>query len=225
MCGRFALSAPASAITEVFQVDILPDLLPRYNVAPTQQVPAIVAADGIRSMRRFRWGLIPPWAKDKKISASLINARGESVHEKPSFRSAFKRRRCLIPADGFYEWKRDGKLKIPHLIGLTAGLPFAIAGLWERWHDPETNEDLHSCCLVTTGPNSLMERIHDRMPVILPQSAWDRWLDPNNDDVVSLRELLVPYPAELMTARTVSSRVNDARKEGPDNQRPYDQSA
>ncbi len=216
MCGRFALTAPASAITEVFQVDVLPDILPRYNVAPTQSVPIIVSDLGVRTMRRVGWGLLPPWAKDKRIQASLINARSESVHEKPSFRSAFKRRRCLIPATAFYEWKADGKLKLPHMIGLADGRPFAIAGLWERRIDPETSEEQQTCCIITTGPNSLMVPIHDRMPVILPPERWDTWLDPLNDNVATLREFLVPYPAEAMAERRVSTTVNNARHEGPD---------
>lgn len=222
MCGRFALSAPASAITEVFQVDILPDVLPRYNVAPTQQIPAIVNDAGIRSMRRFRWGLVPPWAKDIKIGASMINARCETIAEKPAFRSAFKRRRCLVPSDGYYEWKADGKRKLPHLLGLRTHEPFAMAGLWERWRDPDTGENVLTCCLITTEANALTGTIHHRMPVILPRSAWELWLDPACEDATRLRELLVPYPAEEMAVRAVSTRVNDARKEGPDNQLPYD---
>ena len=222
MCGRFALTAPASTITEIFQVDVLPDVLPRYNVAPSQQVAAVVERDGVRQMTRFRWGLIPRWAKDKKIGYRTINARGETVASKNSYRAAFKRRRCLVLADGFYEWKRlSKKEKIPHLIQLADGRPFAMAGLWERWVDPE-GEEVLSCTVITTGPNELMVPIHDRMPVILPPEHWSTWLDEKNDDKAKLQELLVPYPADDMRHRTVSSHVNNARHEGPSVQEPFE---
>jgi putative SOS response-associated peptidase YedK len=221
MCGRFALTAPASTITEIFQVDVLPEVLPRYNVAPSQSVAAVVQDGGLRQMRTFRWGLIPSWAKDAKIAYQTINARGETVDTKPAFRSAFKRRRCLILADGFYEWKRLSKTeKVPHLIQVTGGRPFAMAGLWERWVSPEGDE-VFSASIVTTGPNALMAPIHDRMPVILDAASWDTWLDPDNHDVASLRELLVPFDAERMQERTVSSEVNNARHEGPSVQEPF----
>jgi putative SOS response-associated peptidase YedK len=224
MCGRFALTAPASTITEIFQVDVLPDVLPRYNVAPTTQVACVVEDDGTRQMQTFRWGLIPFWAKDKKIAYKTINARGETVASKPAFRAAFKRRRLLVLADGFYEWERvDKKTKIPHLIQLKGGTPFGMAGLWERWTDPETGEEVRSCSIVTTTGNDLMQDIHDRMPVILPERAWDLWLDPKVDDTALLQELLVPYPSELMEERRVSTRVNNVRNKGEDVQSPYDE--
>lgn len=223
MCGRFALTAPASTIAEIFQIDVLPDVLPRYNVAPSQSIAAIVAEDGIRKMTTFRWGLIPSWAKDPKIAYKMINARSETAASKPSFRSAFKRRRCLILADGFYEWTRKSKTeKIPHLIQTDQGTPFAMAGLWERWVSPEGDEIL-SASILTTGPNALMEPIHNRMPVILPDDAWDPWLDPKTDSAV-LQELMVPYPADRMQERTVTQRVNNARHEGPDVQGPPEES-
>jgi len=223
MCGRFALTAPASTITEIFLVDVLPDVLPRYNVAPSQQVPAVVERDGVRQMGMFRWGLIPRWAKDKKIGYRTINARGETVAKKPSYRAAFKRRRCLVIADGFYEWKRLSKKdKIPHLIQLDDGRPFGMAGLWERWVDPDDGEEVLSCTIITTGPNDMMTEIHDRMPVILPPDHWDTWLDESNDDKEQLQELLVPYPSEGMRHRSVSTHVNNARHEGPSVQEPYE---
>lgn len=224
MCGRFALTAPADTITEIFQVDVLPDVLPRYNVAPTTQVPVVLERDGIRQMARFRWGLIPSWSKDKKIAYKTINARGETAATKPAFRSAFKRRRCLILADGFYEWKRLSKShKIPHLIQLADGRPFGMAGLWERWVDKETDEEIFSCSIVTTGPNELMQGIHDRMPVILPEAHWGTWLDERNHDKDQLQELLTAYPADQMRARTVSTLVNNARNHGPEVQGPYEE--
>lgn len=220
MCGRFALTAPASTITEIFQIDVLPDVLPRYNVAPTTQVAVVVEGDEGRELQSFRWGLIPFWAKDKKIGYRMLNARSETVSKKPAFRAAFKRRRLLILADGFYEWHREGKKKLPHLIQLADGKPFAMAGLWERWVDPETEEEVRSCTIVTTGPNELMEPIHNRMPVILPPEHWDTWLDPEVQDPALLQEMLVPYPADGMRERRVSTTVNNVRNQGPQCQEP-----
>lgn len=216
MCGRFALTAPASTIAEIFQVDVLPDLLPRYNVAPTSEVVCVVQAEGKREIQSFRWGLIPMWAKDKKIAYQTLNARAETISTKPVFRAAFKRRRLLIVADGFYEWQKDGKKKIPHLIQMDDGRPFGMAGVWERWTDPETGEEIRSCSIVTTGPNALMESIHNRMPVILPPERWDTWLDPAINDPAQLQELLVPYPAEGMKERRVAKAVGDVKNKGPE---------
>lgn len=222
MCGRYSLTAPASEIAEIFEVDVLPEILPRYNIAPSQDVPVVLQSDGIRSAAMFKWGLIPFWAKDRKIAYKTINARGETVEKKPAFRSSFKKKRCLIVADGFYEWKRLSKTdKVPHHMVVDGGKPFAMAGIWARWTDPETDEDVHSCSIVTTGPNGLMEPIHDRMPVILPAEHWDRWLDPENQDTAALKELLVPFDAERMGARAVSSYVNNARHQGPECQEPF----
>jgi putative SOS response-associated peptidase YedK len=221
MCGRFALTAPASTIAEIFQVDVLPDLLPRYNVAPTSEVVCVVQDEGQRQIQSFRWGLIPMWAKDKKIAYQTLNARSETIASKPVFRAAFKRRRLLIVADGFYEWQKDGKKKIPHLIQMDDGRPFGMAGVWERWTDPETGEEIRSCSIVTTGPNTLMESIHNRMPVILPPERWDTWLDPAVNDPAVLQELLVPYPAEGMKERRVAKAVGDVKNKGPEVQGPY----
>lgn len=221
MCGRFALNTPREEIADIFNVDILPDLLPRYNVAPTTKVLSIVEQEEERRARFLKWGLIPPWAKDPKIGARMLNARSETVHEKPSFRHAFKRRRTLIVADGFYEWKRDGKAKIPHFIQLKGGRAFGMAGLWEKWTDPSTQEETHTCSIITTGPNPTMEPIHQRMPVILPDTEWDRWLDASNDDVDSLRTILQPYPGD-MQVRRVSSKVNSVKNRGPECQAPWE---
>lgn len=224
MCGRFALTAPASTIAEVFQVDVLPDVLPRYNIAPTTEVLCVVSDDGKRALQSFRWGLIPYWAKDRKIAYQTLNARSETIEKKPAFRSAFKRRRLLIVADGFYEWERtDKKNKVPHLFQLGDGKPFAIAGVWERWTDPESGEEVRSCSIVTTGPNPLMEPVHDRMPVILPPETWDRWLDPENQDTAALKELLVPFDAGKMKERKVSKSVGDVKNKGPEVQGPYEE--
>ena len=226
MCGRFALTAPASDIAEIFQVDVLPDVLPRYNIAPTTQVACVVEEEGVRTMQTFRWGLIPSWAKDKKIGYRTINARAETVAGKPAFRSAFKRRRLLVLADGFYEWQRFGRgrgaTKVPHLIQLQGGTPFAMAGLWERWTDPESEEEVRSCTIVTTSGNELMKPIHDRMPVILPRDRWDLWLDGTMQDKEVLQELLVPYAADEMQERAVSSSVGNVKNKGPEVQGDYE---
>lgn len=220
MCGRFALTAPASTITEIFQLDVLPDVLPRYNIAPTQDALCVVEEGGERRIEAFKWGLIPFWAKDRKIGYKTINARCETVASKPAFRAAFRRRRLLVIADGFYEWKRKGKQKLPFLMQVDEGKPFGIAGLWETWTDPDTLEEVRSCSIITCGPNALMEPIHDRMPVILPESAWDTWLDEQVQQPEVLQELLVPFPAERMAARRVSTYVNNARNYGADCQAP-----
>jgi putative SOS response-associated peptidase YedK len=223
MCGRYALTAPASTIAEVFQVDVLPDVLPRYNIAPTSEVQGVVMEDGARKLQSFRWGLIPGWAKDKKIAYQTINARADSVATKPAYRAAFKRRRLLLVADGFYEWEKvDKKTKIPHLIQKADGQPFAMAGIWEKWTDPETGQEIQSCSVITTEGNELMKPIHDRMPVILPPEAWDRWLDPENEDTAALQELLVPFPAEQMRERKVSKRVGDVKNKDAAVQEPYE---
>lgn len=223
MCGRFALTAPASTIAEVFSVDVLPDVLPRYNVAPTNEVACVTQdAEGKRVLETFRWGLVPSWSKDRKGGASMINARAETVTSKPAFRAAWKRRRLLVLSDGFYEWERtDPKNKVPHLIGTADGKPFGMAGLYELWTDPETGETLKTCTIVTTGPNALMVPIHDRMPVILPPEHWDRWLDPKTPPE-SLTELLVPFPADRMAERKVSRRVGDVKNKGAEVQGPWE---
>jgi putative SOS response-associated peptidase YedK len=227
VCGRFALTAPASTIAEIFQVDVLPDVLPRYNIAPTTLVPTVIqGAEGQRELVEMRWGLVPTWAKDPKVGYKLINARAETVASKPAFRAAFKRRRALIVADGFYEWQKvDKKTKVPHLIQLGDGRPFGMAGLWERWTNPISGEAFLTCAIVTTGPNALMTSIHDRMPVILPPEAWDVWLDPEVQDKERLSELLVPYPADRMKERRVSSSVGNVKNKGPDVQGPYEDEA
>lgn len=220
MCGRFALTAPASTITEIFQIDVLPEILPRYNIAPTQDVHCVVEEGGERSVQAFKWGLIPSWAKDRKIGYKTINARSETAASKPAFRAAFRRRRVLVLADGFYEWKRQGKQKLPWLMQVDGGRPYGMAGLWETWVDPDTLEEVRSCTILTCGPNELMAPIHDRMPVILPEEAWSTWLDPQVQEVSMLQEMMRPFPAERMSARRVGSWVNDARHTGPACQAP-----
>lgn len=213
MCGRFTLHTSSSELVRVFVLIKPPnDIAPRWNIAPTQQILAVRQSDDGREPVLLRWGLIPSWAKDAKIGNSLINARAETIAEKPSFRAAFKRRRCLIVADGFYEWSKFEKVKIPYLITMRNQSTFAFAGLWEQWKDT-TGEWIESTTIITTNPNSLMASIHDRMPVILPNERYDEWLDVANHDVEQLQKLLIPYPPEEMEAKKVSSVINNARNE------------
>lgn len=216
MCGRFALFAPASQIAESFGVAAVPDLRARYNIAPSQDILAIFEdSDGERVAKNFRWGLVPSWAKDPKIGYKLTNARSETARSKPSFRSAFKKRRLLVPMDGFYEWVRDGKTKLPYYIHGTVDEPLAIAGLWEFWRNPvDEEEEVFSATMLTTSPNELMANIHNRMPVILPKSKWDRWLDTSLTDGDEIETFLTQFPSDQMDAHRVSTEVNNARNQG-----------
>jgi putative SOS response-associated peptidase YedK len=199
-----------------------PELTARYNIAPTQPVAVIANQDGPRRIELFQWGLIPSWAKDPKIGNSLINARSETVAEKPAFRAALKRRRCLVLADGFYEWKKektDGRArKTPMHIQLADGKPFAFAGLWEVWKAPGAADEqaLKTCTIITTTPNELMGSIHDRMPVILPPQAYAKWLSPAEITADEAAALLKPFDAAPMKARPVSTRVNSPQYDGPE---------
>ena len=219
MCGRFVYAAQCDENQLAFPQVVFPNEIPlRYNIAPGQDITAIANTAEPRA-DAFKWGLIPSWAKDHKIGNRLINARGETLAEKPSFRTAFKRRRCLIPATGFYEWQRnpDGKTKTPMYIALKSGAPFAFAGLWESWHSPE-GQHIQSCTIITTEPNDLMAPIHNRMPVILPANAYDLWLDPA--ERTDLQALLLPYSAQEMTAHPVSTLVNSPINDTPDCLKP-----
>ena len=209
MCGRFTLTISPEQLQQAIPGLIIPfGMAPRYNIAPSQPV-AVVPNDGELKLDFYVWGLIPSWAKDPAIGSRMINARAETLAEKPSFRSAFRRRRCLIPADGFYEWQQTPglKTKTPIYIRLKSGEPFAFAGLWENWNAPDGSNVL-SCTIITTAPNALMEPIHNRMPVILPAAAYARWLEPGEQKPAELQALLQPYPAEAMTAFPVSTLVN-----------------
>lgn len=214
MCGRFALYSDPFALAKRFQAEAPPELHPRYNVAPTQNIPIVREESGKRHFALARWGLIPHWAKDTKIGYHTINARAETVTSKPAFRNAFKHRRCLIPADGFYEWEvvPGSKVKQPWFIVLRDREPMAFAGLWEQWRSPE-GEELESCSIIVTEANEIMRPIHDRMPVILAPDDWDAWLGTEAKDAGGLQGLLKPYPAEDMTARPVSTKVNSPRND------------
>lgn len=214
MCGRYALFADPEMLVTRFELWQTPDLRPRYNLAPSQEVPAIRRSqEGRRELTLLRWGLVPHWAKAETTGHSMINARAETVAEKPAFRSAFRRRRCLIPADGFYEWKKAGRTKQPYFIRLKDGLPLAFAGLWEEWRSPD-GQAVGSCAIIVTRANPLVEPIHDRMPVILEPRAYEEWLSTDLTDTEGLTQLLVPFPSEDMEAYPVDRRVNNPKNEG-----------
>lgn len=215
MCGRFTLSQPSNTIASAFNIAQIPPLEPRYNIAPTQLIPSILSVSGgEKQLQMLRWGLIPSWAKDAKISAKLINARAETVSEKPSFKAAFKRRRCLIIADGFYEWQRQEKQKQPYYFRLQNAQLFAFAGLWEQWKSPDENI-INSCTILTTEANDLLRPIHDRMPVILEPKDYELWLDSEAQQP-QLQQLSRPYQANLMTSYSVSTKVNNPKNNTPE---------
>jgi putative SOS response-associated peptidase YedK len=250
MCGRFTLTTPTDEISEYFRIleglegSARGRLRPRYNIAPTQPVacvrrtatsdtePSTPGGSPARELVELRWGLIPHWAKDLAIGSRMINARSESVADKPAYREAFRKRRCLVVADGFYEWKRLEGAKQPYFIHMEDRRPFAFAGLWARWKprgdqldkivapgktDVPLSADgrVESCAFLTIGPNELTETIHDRMPVILPRKHWDTWLDPELQDADELSNLLRPYPANEMRAHPVSTHVNKSTNDDP----------
>ena len=217
MCGRFTLQSPSDALAELFDWSEAGDLRPSYNVAPTQRVPAFRLSpdDESPEIAYLRWGLIPFFAKDASIGARMINARSETVAVKPSFRAAFKRRRCLVPADGFIEWKRVGKEKQPYHITLKNSQYFAMAGLWEKWRTPE-GEELQSCTILTTDANEKVGEIHDRMPVILHPDDFSTWTDVKLQDREVLEGLLEAYPSDEIALRAVNKRVNNARNNDPE---------
>lgn len=212
MCGRFTLSATPEAIAEEFNIKNIPDSKPTYNVAPTQNVLAVLNEEKTlqHQFKKLRWGLIPSWAKDFSIGARLINARSETVAEKPAFRSPYKRRRCLVVADGFFEWKKQKDKKQPFYFLLQNQRPFAFAGLWEKWTSPQ-GEQVHSCTILTTTANKLLQPIHHRMPLLLKQQDYELWLDPQVQSPALLQDLLFPYPSEDMKSYEVSSFVNNPK--------------
>ena len=220
MCGRFTLTIPdPETLAQAFSLPGMPpDLPPRFNIAPTQPVLSVVrdADSGQNELKVMRWGLIPSWSKDATIASRLINARSETLAEKPTFRTAFARRRCLIVADGFYEWQKQASgPKVPMYITLAGHDVFGFAGLWERWTEPDSGEAITTCTIITGPPNELVAPIHNRMPVILPREAYDTWLDPETKDQSALAALLRPYPADAMTAYPVSRKVNAATYDSP----------
>ncbi len=216
MCGRIVLKTPASLVAEEFKLAAVPDLEPRYNIAPTQPVVAVrVGASGDRSCDLLQWGLIPPWSNDPRVGAKMFNARSETVAEKPAFREAFAARRCLVPVDGFYEWRKQGTARRPHYFTAPGGRLLALAGLWERWEYPGGTV-LESCSILTTNANALMRRVHHRMPVILPAAHHDAWLRTPPDRAGDLHRLLVPAAEDTLCAWPVTSLVNRAAADGPE---------
>ncbi len=210
MCGRFAFYSPTEATAALFGVTGATDFTPRYNIAPTQDIAAVrVGEDGDKEFALFRWGLIPFWAKDPSIGNRMINARAETVAEKPAYRNAYKKRRCIVLADGFYEWRKEGSAKTPYLIGLASGEPFALAGLWENWTDKETGEHVQSATLITTSANEFMKDLHHRMPVVLQPERADIWL-AGDDKLIETASKETPP----LKAFPVDRRVNNARNEG-----------
>src|ERR1700733_4249839 len=209
MCGRYRLSRRKQLVEEYFDSAGEDDWVPRYNIAPTQPVPIIRQnpKEPRREMSLVRWGLIPSWAKDAFGAARMINARSETAATLPAFRDAMKSRRCLVPADGFYEWKKTGKSKQPYCFEVNAGKLFAFAGLWDRWKDP-SGQWVKSCSILTTTPNAVALPVHDRMPVILDPDCYDLWLDPGMQDVKVVADMLQPFDARLMKSYPVSNRVN-----------------
>ena len=217
MCGRFTLALDRDGLQQAFPDFTFPaEMAPRYNIAPTQPV-SVVPNNSQNTVEFFNWGLIPSWAKDPKIGNRMINARSETLAEKPSFRAAYKRRRCLVLADGFYEWQRvpGRKTKVPVHVRMASDEPFAFAGLWESWHSPDGSNIL-SCAIITTTPNEMLEEIHNRMPVILPPGAYQAWLDPEEKAPGALNGLLRPYPASEMKAYPVSTLVNSPKNDAPE---------
>ena len=218
MCGRYAIYGPVSRANRDI-IEFLGEELafqPTYNAAPTQNLPVLrLNAQGGRELTLLRWGLVPSWAKDPAIGARMINARSETVAEKPAFRTAFRRRRCLVPMCGFYEWQKRRERKVPHFVRLLNAEVFAAAGLYEHWTGKEGAGSIESYTILTTSANEMMRTVHDRMPVILHERDYDMWLDPRNEDTGSLDGLLGPFPAEEMHAYPVSTRVNNTRNNEP----------
>lgn len=207
MCGRYLITSAPEAIRALFRYAEEPDFPPRYNIAPTQPVPVVRQDNGARSFALMRWGLIPAWVKDTNAFSLLINARGETLNEKPAFRNAMRRRRCLFPADGFYEWKAEAGRKRPFCIRPRDARPVAFAGLWETWTGPN-GEEIDTACIVTTAANRLLTPLHDRMPVVIAPEAFDLWLDCTRVDALTATALIAPAPEDLFEAYEISTAVN-----------------
>jgi putative SOS response-associated peptidase YedK len=216
MCGRYTLSSPTDLLADLLELSSVPELAPRYNIAPTQEAAVVRGGGetGVRSLDLLRWGLIPFWAKDSGIGSRMINARAETVAEKPSYRASFKRQRCLVPADGFYEWQATGGRKQPFYFRFEGGGPFALAGLWDRWEKGE-GEPVETFTILTTEPNEIVAPVHQRMPVILDHEGMAIWLDPAIEDPEQLTQLLGPFPAAGMEAYPVSTYVNSPGNDTP----------
>jgi putative SOS response-associated peptidase YedK len=213
MCGRYAVISAPEAVRALFRYLEKPNFPPRYNIAPSQPIAIVRLSEGRRQFVLVRWGFIPSWVKDPKTVSLMFNARGETAGEKPAYRNAMRRRRCLVPADGFYEWKRDGDRKRPHWVRPRKGGPIAFAGLWEAWTGPN-GEEIETAAIVTTAANDTLRPLHDRMPVVVPPDAFDLWLDPNAD-LQMASSLMTPAPNDFFVAYEVSSAVNRAGNDDP----------
>jgi putative SOS response-associated peptidase YedK len=216
MCGRFTQERPASELAEIFGAEpLVDDPGARYNVAPTDDALVVVQRDDRRAVTAYRWGLIPHWATQARVGSRMINARAETLTVSPAFRDAFVRKRCIVPVESFYEWKRDGAVRQPYRIVRRDGMPLALAGLWAGWREPGTDAVQRSFSIVTTTPNETIASLHDRMPVVLEPATWDRWLDPHPADPSELMGLLAPSEADL-EVYAVGRAVNDVRRDGPE---------
>jgi putative SOS response-associated peptidase YedK len=217
MCGRFSQQRPASELAEIFAAEPLAnDLGPRFNVAPTDDALVVVQHEERRAITAYRWGLIPHWADAARVGSRMFNARAETLTSSPAFRDALRRKRCLVPVDGFYEWKREGTRRQPYLIARTDGRPLALAGLWSGWRDPAADRVIRTFTIVTAGPNAQVADLHDRMPVVVPEEAWSTWLDPHLNDPAELQGLLQPNEEVELRIVAVSRLVNDVRNDGPE---------
>jgi putative SOS response-associated peptidase YedK len=221
MCGRFTQERPASELAEIFAAEPLADELgARYNVAPTDDAFVVVQREDRRAITAYRWGLIPHWSTDLKGGSRMFNARAETITTSPAFREAFVRRRCIVPVDSFYEWKREGTIRQPYRIGRADGRPLALAGLWAGWRDPALDEVRRTFTIITAGPNTAMADLHDRMPVVLDERDWDRWLSdgrsPSGADPSELLGLLQPTDDLALRIYAVNRYVNDVRRDGPE---------
>jgi putative SOS response-associated peptidase YedK len=214
MCGRYTITSAPEAIRALFRYHEQPNFPPRYNVAPTQPIPIVRLTEGQRHFALVRWGLLPSWVKDPRTFTLLFNARGESVVDKPAFRAAMKRRRCLIPADGFYEWKAEAGRKQPYFVRLKAGGPMALAGLWECWTGPN-GEEMETAAIVTTNANRTLGQIHGRMPVVVPPEAFDLWLNCAEVDATAASALIAPAREDLLEVYPVSAAVNRTANDNP----------
>ena len=221
MCGRYAVTSSPEAMRKLFRYDDIPNFPPRYNIAPTQPIAIVRLENGQRRFALTRWGLLPSWVKDPRAFSLLINARGESVLDKPAFRAAMRYRRCLIPADGFYDWKRAGGRSQPHYVRAKNGEPLAFAGLWESWTGPN-GEELETATIITTRANATLADFHDRMPVVVPPEAFDLWLDCKNVDAETAASLIAPAPDDLLIAHPVSPAVNQAANDNAGLIAPYE---
>ena len=217
MCGRFAQQRPASELAEIFNAEpLVDDPGPRYNVAPTDEALVVVQREDRRGVTAYRWGLIPHWADSAKVGSRMFNARAETLVGAPAFRDAFQRKRCLVPVECFYEWRREGAVRQPYTIGRADGAPLVLAGLWDGWRDPATDVVRRSFTIVTSAPNEAMAAIHNRMPVILPEPDWDAWLDGRFADRGRLLAMLEPRDEPELAITAVSQLVNNVRNDGPE---------